>query len=127
MPSVPLPGTTTAPLRHFLTKPAPPHVPAAFASPCAPAGSAFVPAAPPLQPLVALAGPEVQNERSPCLAASIATVTMPAAANESAASNMSARPRPRPWRKIIIGAHLPNALSGFGARSEEHTSELQSR
>src|ERR1041384_4444286 len=25
---------------------------------------------------------------------------------------MSARPRPRPWRKIIIGAHLPNGASG---------------
>src|SRR5512147_2909816 len=50
-----------------LTKPAA-HVPGGFASPWAPGGRLVVQAAPPMQPLVALAGPEVQNARSPCLA-----------------------------------------------------------
>src|SRR5204863_9225893 len=95
-----------------LTNPAAPQVPGGAVSPCAPGGRLVVQAAPPLQPLAAPVVPEVQNERSPCLAASIATVAMPAAANESAIRSMSSRPRPRPWRKIIIGAHLPNPTSG---------------
>src|ERR1043165_8540483 len=108
MPSVaPIaPGVTGS-----LMKPAAPHVPGGWTSPCAPGGSSGLHAPPPLQPLAAPVVPEVQNERSPCLAASIATVAMPAAAYESAISSMSARPRVRPWRKTIIGAHLPNGAS----------------
>src|ERR1043165_7087721 len=122
MPSVaPIaPGVTGS-----LMKPAAPHVPGGWTSPCAPGGSSGLHAPPPLQPLAAPVVPEVQNERSPCLAASIATVAMPAAAYESAISSMSARPRVRPWRKTIIGAHLPNgATCVFAADSRADCASL---
>src|SRR5678815_5404357 len=60
------------------------HLPGGAASPCAPAGSDVTHAIPGLQPPVGPVVPDVQNARSPCLAASIATVTMPAAAKLSA-------------------------------------------
>src|SRR5688500_15032751 len=93
-----------------LTKPAAPQVPGGLASPWAPAGSAVVHIAPPTQPLVAPVVPEVQNDRSPCLAASIATVTMPAAAKLLATVSMSARPPRSPWRNTTSGAHFPSGV-----------------
>src|SRR5262249_15877357 len=109
-------GPVQVGLTGTLMKPAVPQVPGGFASPCAPGGKLVMHAAPPLH---WLAAPDVQNDRSPCLAASIATVTMPAAAYESATDSMSARPRPSPCRNSIRGAHLPN-----GARSPVHAGTL---
>ena len=63
-------------------------------------------------PKVMVACPLVQKERSPCFAASIATVTKPLAAKLSATVSRSARPRPRPWRKTTSGAHFPNGIRG---------------
>src|SRR5512143_3758925 len=114
MPSVAC--AAQAPVQVALTgcfaNPAVPHPPGGCASPCAPAGSVVSHAAPPLQPLARPDVPDVQNARSPCFAESIATVTMPAAANVSATVSMSARPPWNAWWKIIIGAHLPNGASG---------------
>src|SRR2546428_624970 len=123
MPSVfaaQLPGTRqkslTASLKNFEGSLA--QVPGGLASPCAPAGRAVVHDVPVTHcgrvtvPNVMVAWPLVQKERSPCLAASMATVTKPFNAKLSATVSMSARPRPRPWRKTTTGAHFPNAARG---------------
>src|SRR5262249_15956109 len=54
----------------------------------------------------------MQKERSPCLAASIATTVKPAALKESATRSICPRPPPRPWRQMSIGEHCPKGVSG---------------
>src|SRR5467141_1915972 len=123
MPSVfaaQLPGTRqkslTASLKNFEGSLA--QVPGGLASPCAPAGRAVVHDVPVTHcgsvtvPKVMVAWPLVQNERSPCFAASIATVTKPLAAKLSATVSRSARLRPRPWRKTTSGAQWLNGARG---------------
>src|SRR2546426_3880117 len=86
-----------------------------FASPWAPAGSSAVQAPPPahwlrvLPPTVICVCPLVQNERSPCLAASIAATVKPCPLKVSATANMAARPLPSPWRKTTSGEHFKGA------------------
>src|SRR5436190_16505428 len=59
--------------------------------------------------------PLMQKERSPCLAASTATTVKPLPASVSATVRMSARPRPRPWRKTTRGEHFfPNGARFAG-------------
>src|SRR3954463_12689859 len=94
------------------------HFPGGAASPCAPGGSAevqipVVHCGTVIPPIVIVAWPLVQNDRSPCFSASMATTVKPCAVNVSAMASMSRRPRPSPWRKTTRGEHF-SALSGAG-------------
>ncbi|SRR5260370_32350368 len=97
--------------------------PGGLASPCAPAGSRVTQASGVVPSLATHMGtvvpwtvmvvcPPVQSERSPCLAASMATTVMPCAANPSATWSMLARPPPSPCRNTTMGEHLPKGARG---------------
>src|SRR5229473_3505467 len=96
--------------------------PGGLASPCAPGGSSVTQASgvPALSThmgtvvpwTVMVVCPPVQSERSPCLAASMATTVMPCAANPSATWSMLARPPPNPCRNTTMGEHLPKGARG---------------
>src|SRR3954467_1056033 len=95
------------------------HFPGGAASPCAPGGNAEaqIPAVhcgTVTPPIVMVAWPDVQNDRSPCFSASIATTVKPCAVRVSAMPSMSSRPRPSPCRKTTRGEHF-SALSGAGS------------
>src|SRR5438552_13345980 len=83
------------------------HWPGGIASPCVPGGP------------IALQVPEAhcesaeQNERSPCLGASIAATTNPLPARSFAPRSICARPPFSPWWKTTSEAHL-NAAFGAG-------------
>src|SRR6267142_4682393 len=60
-----------------------------------------------------LVTPLVQNERSPCLAASMDTTVNPFPVSVLATVSMSARPLPSPWRNTTRGEHFaPSAWKG---------------
>ena len=62
-------------------------------------------------PLVNVVWLLVQKDRSPWFAASMAAMTNPLAARESAAVKRSARPLARSCRKMTRGEHFPNGIS----------------
>src|SRR5258708_14847155 len=129
MPSAPLQQPPVQVLMAATLKNLCGQAPGGLASPCAPGGSSVTQASgvPALSThmgavvpwTVMVVCPPVQSERSPCLAASMATTVMPCAANPSATWSMLARPPPNPCRNTTMGEHLPK-----GARGPAHVSRF---